>query len=161
MVKGLTRMQRNRLENPILLSSLKRTTKSKFYHDVLKKGDELIDELIFLFKFLPESYRSEIINREKLKPLIDSILIINMDKDLDDGKLYEIIEGNKFEIDEKDYEKQKERLLDIVNLIIDVITNDRLVKTLTPKANALYSDWIDRQEKRITLLRLEKQISRK
>jgi len=152
-------MKRIRLEYPERLTSLKVSARSKFYLDVRKTGEGIIEELIFIIEHLPEKQLDKLINRKNLTKLLDSILHIDESIKIKD-KFYVIKEdGRKIERNEKEYERQKERVLDICNLLIDRITMERRVRVLTPKASMLYSKWIEEQEKRITLLRLEQKIS--
>lgn len=116
MAKTLTSRQEYLLRNPKVLEEMTPQKRGALYRDVRKKAAAELNDIVFLATTLPERQQAQVFSKKEMGPLLDALLSV------------------KRELDEKDFEKRRRRLLQILNLLFSrYICNATYVLNLAKK----------------------------
>jgi len=116
MPQTLNSRQQYLLKNPKLLEEMTPQKRGAFYRDVRRKAAAELGDIIFLARTLPERQQAQVFSKETMSSLLDALLSI------------------KRELDEKDLEKRRRRLLQIFHLLFSTyICNTTYVLSLAKK----------------------------
>ena len=116
MPQTLNSRQQYLLKNPKLLEEMTPQKRGAFYRDVRRKAAAELGDIIFLARTLPERQQAQVFSKETMSSLLDALLSI------------------KRELDEKDLEKRRKRLLQIFHLLFSkYICNATYVLSLARK----------------------------